>query len=103
LSVQRYRTSKGNKDQPSYPRKSDLHGRANLSLQSVYVAIRHRRKTGLKDFKLPIEPVGSTQAPPLFEKLSVMVGTMDTFLNNQSLGVKKNSFQFTNGITYTME
>ena len=60
-------------------------------------------KTGLKDFKLPIEPVGSTQAPPFFEKLSVMVGTMDTFLNNQSLGVKKNSFQFTSAITYTME
>ena len=40
---------------------------------------------------------------PVYKKFSVTVGTVDTYLNNPPSGFRKNSFQFTSGITYTME
>ncbi|HEX5433550.1 MAG TPA: DUF481 domain-containing protein, partial [Candidatus Angelobacter sp.] len=40
---------------------------------------------------------------PVYKKLGITLGAMDTFLNNPPSGFRKNSFQFTSGITYTME
>ena len=45
---------------------------------------------------------GANLAMPVFERLSVSLGTADTFLNDPPEGFKKNSFQFTAGITYTL-
>ena len=39
---------------------------------------------------------------PVYKRLSVAVNTLDTFLNNPPPGFKKNSFQFTTGVTYTL-
>jgi len=39
---------------------------------------------------------------PVYKRLSVAVSTADTFLNNPPPGFKKNSFQFTTGLTYTL-
>ena len=41
-------------------------------------------------------------AMPVFKRLSVTFGTLDTFLNDPPEGFKKNSFQFTAGITYAL-
>lgn len=40
---------------------------------------------------------------PVYKKLSITLGAMDTFLNNPPSGFRKNSFQFTSGITYTLD
>jgi hypothetical protein len=39
---------------------------------------------------------------PLYRHLAITIGTIDTFLNNPPTGFKKNSFQFTTGVTYTI-
>ena len=39
---------------------------------------------------------------PVYKRLSLAVSTVDTFLNNPPPGFKKNSFQFTTGLTYTL-
>lgn len=39
---------------------------------------------------------------PVYKRLSLAVSTLDTFLNNPPHGFKKNSFQFTTGVTYTL-
>jgi hypothetical protein len=39
---------------------------------------------------------------PVYKRLSFAVSTLDTFLNNPPPGFKKNSFQFTSGLTYTL-
>jgi len=39
---------------------------------------------------------------PLYKRLGVTIGTIDTFVNNPPSGFKKNSFQFTAGITYSL-
>ena len=39
---------------------------------------------------------------PVYKRLSVAVNSLDTFLNDPSPGFKKNSFQFTTGVTYTL-
>jgi hypothetical protein len=39
---------------------------------------------------------------PVYKRLSLAVSTLDTFLNNPPPGFKKNSFQFTTGLTYTL-
>jgi len=39
---------------------------------------------------------------PIIKRISLTVGSADTFLNNPSPGFRKNSFQFTSGITYTL-
>ena len=39
---------------------------------------------------------------PIIKRISFTVGTADTFLNNPSPGFRKNSFQFTSGITYSV-
>jgi Protein of unknown function, DUF481 len=41
-------------------------------------------------------------AMPLYKRLSFSLGTIDTFLNNPPPGFKKNSFQLTTGIAYTL-
>lgn len=38
----------------------------------------------------------------LYKRLSLNVSTLDTFLNDPPAGFKKNSFQFTTGVTYTL-
>ncbi len=40
---------------------------------------------------------------PLYKRLGVTIGTIDTFLNDPPRGFKKNSFQFTAGISYTVQ
>lgn len=40
---------------------------------------------------------------PVFKRLSVAIDSLDTFLNDPSPGFKKNSFQFTTGITYSIK
>jgi hypothetical protein len=39
---------------------------------------------------------------PLYKRLSFSLNTIDTFLNNPPPGFKKNSFQLTMGLTYTL-
>jgi hypothetical protein len=39
---------------------------------------------------------------PFYKRLNFSIGTIDTFLNNPPPGFKKNSFQFTTGVTYTL-
>jgi hypothetical protein len=39
---------------------------------------------------------------PFYKRLNFAIGTTDTFLNNPPPGFKKNSFQFTTGVTYTL-
>ena len=40
---------------------------------------------------------------PVFKRLSGSTGVIDTFLNDPPLGFKKNSFQFTLGLTYVLQ
>ena len=39
---------------------------------------------------------------PFYRRLNLGVGIVDSFLNNPPPGFKKNSFQFTTGVTYTL-
>ena len=39
---------------------------------------------------------------PVYKRLSLAVNGLDTFLNDPPPGFKKNSFQFTTGVTYTL-
>ena len=39
---------------------------------------------------------------PFYKRLNLGVGSVDSFLNNPPPGFKKNSFQFTTGVTYTL-
>ena len=39
---------------------------------------------------------------PVYKRFNITLGAMDTFLNNPPPGFRKNSFQFTSGITYTL-
>jgi len=39
---------------------------------------------------------------PIYKHLAITIGSIDTFLNNPPTGFKKNSFQFTSGVTYTL-
>jgi hypothetical protein len=39
---------------------------------------------------------------PVYKRLSLSIGAIDTFLNNPPPGFKKNSFQFTAGVTYAL-
>jgi hypothetical protein len=40
---------------------------------------------------------------PTYKSLGFTVGTLDNYLNDPAAGSKKNSFQFTAGITYTLK
>jgi hypothetical protein len=40
---------------------------------------------------------------PLYKQFSFSLGTLDDFLNDPAAGSKKNSFQFTAGVTYTLK
>jgi hypothetical protein len=40
---------------------------------------------------------------PLYKRLGFTTGTTDSFLNNPPSGFRKNSFQFTTGLTYTVQ
>ena len=40
---------------------------------------------------------------PVYKRLGFTVGTLDDFLNDPAVGSKKNSFQFTAGVTYTLK
>ena len=40
---------------------------------------------------------------PVYKHLSGSTGIIDTFLNNPPVGFRKNSFQFTLGLTYTLQ
>lgn len=40
---------------------------------------------------------------PLYKRLNFTTGIIDAFLNDPPTGFKKNSFQFTTGITYTLK
>ena len=42
-------------------------------------------------------------ALPVYKRLSASTGILDTFLNDPPAGFKKNSFQFTLGLTYTLQ
>ncbi|PYT33030.1 MAG: hypothetical protein DMG58_08755, partial [Acidobacteria bacterium] len=39
---------------------------------------------------------------PLYKRFSFSLSTIDTFLNNPPPGFKKNSFQLTTGLSYTL-
>ena len=39
---------------------------------------------------------------PVYKRLSLAINSIDTFLNDPPPGFKKNSFQFTTGVTYTL-
>jgi uncharacterized protein DUF481 len=45
---------------------------------------------------------GAGLTMPVFKRLSMALSALDTFLNDPPPGFKKNSFQFTTGITYTL-
>ncbi len=40
---------------------------------------------------------------PVYKRLGFSVGVLDNFLNDPAAGSKKNSFQFTAGVTYTLK
>ena len=40
---------------------------------------------------------------PVCKRLAVTIGAIDTFLNDPPPGFKKNSFQFTAGLTYALK
>jgi Protein of unknown function, DUF481 len=40
---------------------------------------------------------------PVYKRLGFTVGTLDNFLNDPAAGSKKNSFQFTAGLTYSLK
>jgi Protein of unknown function, DUF481 len=40
---------------------------------------------------------------PVYKRFGFTVGTMDDFLNDPAIGSKKDSFQFTAGVTYTLK
>jgi hypothetical protein len=40
---------------------------------------------------------------PVYKRLGFTVGALDDFLNDPAAGSKKNSFQFTAGVTYTLK
>jgi Protein of unknown function, DUF481 len=40
---------------------------------------------------------------PVYKRLGFSIGTLDDFLNDPAIGSKKNSFQFTAGVTYTLK
>ena len=40
---------------------------------------------------------------PVYKRLGFTVGALDDFLNDPAFGSKKNSFQFTAGVTYTLK
>jgi hypothetical protein len=40
---------------------------------------------------------------PVYKRLGFSVGTLDDFLNDPAAGSKKNSFQFTAGVNYTLK
>jgi hypothetical protein len=46
---------------------------------------------------------GAGLTMPVFKRLSVAMSALDTFLNDPPSGFKKNSFQFTTGITYSLK
>lgn len=45
---------------------------------------------------------GAALTTPVFKRLSLALSALDTFLNDPPPGFKKNSFQFTTGLTYTL-
>jgi len=45
---------------------------------------------------------GAGLTMPVYKRLSVAANALDTFLNDPPAGFKKNSFQFTTGVTYTL-
>ncbi|MBZ5591610.1 MAG: DUF481 domain-containing protein [Acidobacteriia bacterium] len=45
---------------------------------------------------------GAGLTMPVFKRLSLALSALDTFLNDPPAGFKKNSFQFTTGVTYTL-
>jgi len=45
---------------------------------------------------------GAGLTMPVFKRLSLALNALDTFLNDPPPGFKKNSFQFTTGVTYTV-
>lgn len=45
---------------------------------------------------------GAGLTMPVFKRLSLALNALDTFLNNPPAGFKKNSFQLTAGVTYTL-
>ncbi|MHB1022016.1 MAG: DUF481 domain-containing protein [Acidobacteriaceae bacterium] len=42
-------------------------------------------------------------AVPVYKSFSLSVATIDNYLNNPGVGFKKNSFQFTTGVTYSFK
>ena len=40
---------------------------------------------------------------PVYKRFGFSVGTLDDFLNDPAAGSKKNSFQFTAGVNYTLK
>jgi len=46
---------------------------------------------------------GGSVAVPVYKRLAFTTSLADTFLNNPPLGFKKNSFQLTTGLTYTLK
>jgi hypothetical protein len=39
----------------------------------------------------------------VYKRLGFTLATLDDFLNDPAAGTKKNSFQFTAGVTYTLK
>jgi hypothetical protein len=46
---------------------------------------------------------GAGLTMPMFKRLSLSLSALDMFLNDPPPGFKKNSFQFTTGVSYTLK
>ncbi len=56
------------------------------------------------NFEQAFAAAGSaTLAVPVYKSFSLSVSTIDNYLNNPGAGFKKNSFQFTTGLTYSFK
>ena len=100
----------------SYVRQ-DLVGIPDLNLAGATFGETFNRKLAhgmliSQDFSL-VEPVnqpadytaagGVHFTMPVYKRLSLTAGTVDNFLNDPPPGFKKNAFQFTTGVTYTLK
>lgn len=100
----------------SYVAQQFQTAQANQNLLGSTFAERYDRKlpaSMLLDQQLSVTPAwnntraysagGSTTLTiPVYKRLSLSLAAIDTFLNNPPPTFKKNSFQFTTGLTYTL-
>ena len=56
----------------------------------------------LTDFRASSATGNVSLTIPVLKRIGVTMSSTDTFLNDPSIGYRKNSFQFTTGLTYTL-